>query len=384
MNKKRILILRSVLFIFIFFAFISLEAVAGFRLIKITIAMILLLLLPVLRINKFILPINKVFSFIIDIILILIIALSSRYVINYYVYALYMMVMVEAGLLYDLKYSKYVIGVINIVILYHHGVLYYYRRNLGTLSEIFFLVLINVLIILGVVFVKYQREEKIKQNKLYLELENTHEKLLESNKKISSLTKIEIKNNLARDIHDSFGHDMMALIMEIEMANILIDTDKIKAKKMLKRANDSARMGMKTIRKVVETLRDENESIITETISEMIDSFVRRTGLKSEIIIDKEIYNYPKTVQNILYRIIQESLTNSVRHGEATFIKVVLNKKENKIFFNIFDNGKGCKNIKEGFGLKGMRERISLLNGKLMFKNEEGFIIEGFVEVKND
>lgn len=314
---------------------------------------------------------------IIDIILLFIISNLSRYVINYYVYALYMMVLVEIGLLFELKLGKYLMGLVVFATVYHYGVLYTYRSNWGTVSEIFFMLLINVVIVLGVIMVKVFNQEKEKQRELNLALQETNEKL-------EKLTRLEVKTNIARDIHDTFGHDMMALIMEIEMADVLVEKSPIEAREMLKQAKVSARNGMKTIRKVVETLRNETVDIISETLDELIDNYTSRTGIDTHVEIEPEIYDVPKRVHDVLYRLIQECMTNSIRHGEATVIDIYMSKRGSTINFRVYDNGKGSESIDEGYGLKGMRERITALNGNVRFKSADGFEVKGYIEVPND
>ena len=132
-----------------------------------------------------------------------------------------------------------IVGLIVMVTLYNYGVLYYYRQNLGTLSEIVFMIVIHILIVFSLILIHQNKKEKEKQKVL--------------NEQLESLTRVAVKNRVARDIHDTFGHDMMALIMEIEMAGVLIDQDKEQAKAMMIQAKGSARQGMKTIRQVVET-----------------------------------------------------------------------------------------------------------------------------------
>ncbi len=383
MKEKQIISVRIVTFILILIAFIALENVQGTRLFRICVFSTIITMMPFIR--RIIKSENiRIATMLCDAVLIILIGLSSRYVINYYIYALYLLLMVEAGLLYPMKKSKYIIGVIFVFVLYNYGILYYYKQNWGTISEVFFQLLINVVIIMGVLFLKFQREEKENQNKLYDALEDTHEKLLLTNERLEKLTEVEVKNNIARDIHDTFGHDMMALIMEIEMADILIDKDKKAAKEMLKQAKASARNGMKTIRVVVETLRNDLESNISNTIGEMISKFSKRLELKVDFFIDDDIYDLPKHIQDSLYRLVQECLTNSVRHGEADYINIRLDIKSNRVLFRIYDSGKGSKEIQEGYGLRGMKERVLSLNGELNISGKSGFVVEGYIEVFND
>lgn len=372
MSKKQ-LIVRNTFIVLIGIMFILLENVVGQRLILLMSLFIGLILISFARLK---LDNRGAYTFILDSILILLIGMNSRYVINYYVYVLYMMLIIEAGLSYDFKYSKFALGLISAFTLYHYYILLFYRMNWGTVSEIIFMFLINVFVILIVVLAKRYQEEKEKQTKL-------NQLLLESNDKLEKLTRLEVKNSIARDIHDTFGHDMMALIMEIEMADMLVDDNPVKAREMLSQAKKSARNGMKTIRKVVETLRND-ESVVTETIDVLIESFTSRIGMNKLVSIDPEIYNFSKDIHDLLYRLVQECLTNSVRHGEADFIEIKLIYKENRIKFYIIDNGIGCNQLIEGYGLKGMKERIEKYHGELKIRSEKGFEVSGYIEVQND
>jgi len=365
--------IRTCLIVIIGIGFIALENVIGVRLISLLGLFIGIFMMPFIRIN--IKEKAFTFSFVLDIIFIFLLSTLSRYVINYYVYILYMILIVEIGLNVDSKLSKYLIGIIVFMTMYHYGVLYYYRSNLGTISEIVFMLVINILIIFTIVLIHLNKKERIKQEAL-------NEELLKSQAQLKQLTSIAVKNNIARDIHDTFGHDMMALIMEIEMASVLIDQEPTKAKELMKQANVSARKGMKTIRQVVETLRNE-EDLIRETIVDMIENYHSR--------LDIEInYTLPDTVENnievkeVLYRLIQECMTNSIRHGKADRIDIEVKEGINTFVFKVKDNGLGSDNMKEGYGLKGMKERIESLNGRVKFKSDNGFVVEGYIEVKND
>lgn len=219
------------------------------------------------------------------------------------------------------------------------------------------------------------RREKEKQRQL-------NETLIHANDQIESLTRVAVKNNVARDIHDTFGHDMMALIMEIEMAQLLIDSDKKKAKEMLIQAKTSARQGMKTIRQVVETLRNE-EHMVLESIESLIEKFRDRLKVKIVYSIAEGLDKHPEC-KEALYRLVQECMTNSVRHGQANHIHIEIKEGLKTFVFKIQDDGVGSDHINEGFGLKGMRERIEALNGKLTIKSDKGFIVEGYIEVTDD
>lgn len=381
MKEKQIILIRSVLFGVILLALIGFENASGVRMYKIGFYSVALLAMPYLRLYA--LRKNRVYFIIIDILLVFLISTLSRYVINYYVYALYMLLIIEAGLIYKLKEAKYIIILVIISTFYNYLVLYNYKKNWGTVSEIFFVFLINIVIVLGIILFKMQKEEKEKQSQLYERLTKTHADLIDANEQLKRLTSIEIKNNIARDIHDTFGHDMMSLIMEIEMAYILIEKDKEQAKEMLERAKTSARDGMKTVRTVVETLRNDDESVITETIDEMVDRFSNRVKINLNKNIDVSLYDYSKKVHDTLYNIVKECLTNSIRHSNAKKINIMI-LVDNRINFVISDDGDLEGTIIEGYGITGMRERVTSLDGELEISTDNGFVVSGYIEVSHD
>ena len=83
--------------------------------------------------------------------------------------------------------------------------------------------------------------------------------------------------------------------------------------------------------------------------------------------------------EEAIYRIVQESMTNSVRHGHATEIYITFARDEDTLIIIIEDNGTGCAEIKEGFGLHHMKERVRLLSGDVHFYSNHGF--EVIVEI---
>ena len=77
--------------------------------------------------------------------------------------------------------------------------------------------------------------------------------------------------------------------------------------------------------------------------------------------------------EDIIFRIIQETMTNALRHGHASHIEIHLFDEEEKYMIIMQDNGSGCKEIHYGYGLKQMHERVAILNGTIHFYSEEGF-----------
>ena len=83
-----------------------------------------------------------------------------------------------------------------------------------------------------------------------------------------------------------------------------------------------------------------------------------------------------------IYRVIQESITNAVRHGEATTIWITIKRQNSVLQLQIRDNGKGCKEIKNGFGTKHIRERIGMLGGTVAFDGSHGFVVNAEIPIR--
>ena len=86
--------------------------------------------------------------------------------------------------------------------------------------------------------------------------------------------------------------------------------------------------------------------------------------------------------EEIIYRIVQESITNSIRHGKAEKIHIVIDREYNMLRIRIQDNGLGCKEIKKGFGLHHMQERLNMLQGELYCNGDHGFVVEARIPIR--
>ena len=83
-----------------------------------------------------------------------------------------------------------------------------------------------------------------------------------------------------------------------------------------------------------------------------------------------------------IYRVIQESMTNAIRHGKADKIWITIKKDSSDVILQIRDNGIGCKEIKSGFGTRHIKERIGMLGGKVTFDGNKGFTVEARIPIR--
>lgn len=156
-----------------------------------------------------------------------------------------------------------------------------------------------------------------------------------------------------------------------------------KSQEILQDSIQTARDSLTSIREVVETLRGK-EIIVSpnKAIRTLVDEFSQKTGAAINLNISGTARDDIKA-GTAIYHILQECLTNSIRHGDATIIDVLLEYSHNSVCFSIKDNGRGVESIKEGFGMKGIRERVDDCKGTVEFKSEGGFNVKGIIYLED-
>lgn len=319
-------------------------------------------------------------SFILDIVLVYTLEYNSRLLINYFLHSFYIVILLESTLSLELKRGMAVGAVTVLASLIKYVYLIYYKFNLSNISQMTFFFMVNLLILVIAGFAQFNKEEKERKDILYKELLDAHKQLKQYTDEVNRLSVIEERNRIARDLHDTLGHNMTALIMQLQMAEHFLKEDGPKAGELLADAVKTAKGSMTSIREVVETLRG-TETIHTpaESVKKLVSEFGVKTGVEIELDINDGI-----TVQNpganiAIYHIIQEAMTNAVRHGKAAKISVSLDYSCDFITFSVKDNGMGAKTIKEGYGLKGIRERVEAFGGNVEIGACDGFYIKGIL-----
>ncbi len=209
------------------------------------------------------------------------------------------------------------------------------------------------------------------------DLEKAYHKLIEVSKEREQLAADQERTRMARELHDTLAHTLTAVVVSLEAGKKLMSKNPEKALAEISKSQEQARRGLEEVRNTVKTLR--SGDLETMDLSAAIKSLARDYE-GSGILIEYEHDDTLKLNSNLetnLYRIIQESITNSVRHGQANMITVKLNESEEGLLLEIEDNGKGCSEVVEGYGLRGIRERASELGGRVVFQNSSkgGFLV---------
>ena len=184
------------------------------------------------------------------------------------------------------------------------------------------------------------------------------------------------RKRLAREIHDTLGHALTGIAAGVDACIAMIDINPEATKKQLMVISKVVRQGIVDVRNSLNKLRPGalEQHGFKGAIENMIEEFTSVCDLT--ISLDYRLYkvDFENTKEDILFRVIQESVTNAVRHGDATHIDISLYIEDNSLYLKIQDNGQGCEEIHYGFGLKQMKERLGMINGKVAYDGHHGFL----------
>lgn len=204
---------------------------------------------------------------------------------------------------------------------------------------------------------------------LLAELNEAHAQLQQYVTQVEELAVARERNRMAREIHDTLGHYLTVINVQIETAQKLGTRNLARSQEALATAKRLASECLAEVRRSVAALRPTalDDVTLPEAIGLLIDEF-RQTG---EIAIHVEVHetgSMPPAVEEVAYRVIQEALTNVHKHAGARNVWLRLEGAPSHISASVRDDGRGADadlSHHGGYGLTGMRERVEALGGRL-------------------
>jgi signal transduction histidine kinase len=250
------------------------------------------------------------------------------------------------------------------------------------------LALVNTLIFVlyMVVLTLSQTSEKERILRLNSQLQVANRKLEEYAEEQVRMTETKERNRLAREIHDTLGHSLTGIITGIEACIMLMDIAPEATKEQLRAIAEVARNGITDVRHSVNALRpDALENLdFEQALVKLVEESGKSTGVRIDFSFPGTLKNLDQDEEDVIYRIVQESITNAIRHGRASHIMIRITHSSNDIHIHIADNGKGCNDVHSGFGLHHMKERVEMLKGTISWNGENGFVIDATVPIRVD
>ncbi|KHG42901.1 MULTISPECIES: sensor histidine kinase [Aphanizomenon] len=244
-----------------------------------------------------------------------------------------------------------------------------------SLAVLFGLSLVFVLLLMNTVLAERQGRDK---------LQAANEKLRQYALKIESQATLEERNRIAREIHDSLGHSLTALNLQLETALKLSKHDIPRAMTFLATAKELGSKALQDVRQSVSTMRYHplQGQTLEEAIKVLAADFQRYNGILPSCQISI-ISPLSMEISTPIYRIIQESLTNISKYAQATEVQLELITTLAGLKLIIQDNGKGFEvgQNTTGFGLQSMRDRTLALGGEFRINSSHNHGCQIIVDI---
>lgn len=224
--------------------------------------------------------------------------------------------------------------------------------------------------------------EKIKAIKLNEELTNANLKLKEYSRKIEELTVSKERTRIAQELHDSIGHSLIALSMNLEYAENVVDINPEKAKEVINKAYTMSKNCIIKLREVVSVMKEDSSvNNLHEAIDKLFLNFKSNEKYKFNLKMYDGIEEEAGNIKSCIYKTVMEGITNGIKHGRAEEFNVEIEKSCDNILFKVINNGLGCSDIKKSNGTLGIERRITDLGGSVKFycENGTGFTIDAII-----
>jgi signal transduction histidine kinase len=211
------------------------------------------------------------------------------------------------------------------------------------------------------------------ERKSRLQLALAHKRLRRYARLAEDQASLQERNRIAREIHDALGHTLTAQSIQLENAQLFLLQDPARAAIFLQQAQTLLLRSIAEVRQSVKSLHTDplrGKSLEVE-IQNLLEEFELTMG-----VLPIQQIQLPETLNTevgiVLYRILQEALTNICKHSHATEVRVELREIDQAILLQIQDNGKGfdLQQNTSGFGVRGMQERVTAIGGQITLNSQ--------------
>lgn len=250
------------------------------------------------------------------------------------------------------------VAIIEAVLMFPHGL----SATVGTLLSLFGAYW-------GIRYVGVRREaQALERRRLeeleaaYTELKETHEQLIETSREAAEARARQARLETLADIHDGIGHRLTSLIIGLESLDMMMADDPVQASTRVPELVDTARLALQDVRQAV---RDGGESPRAEDMEALIAGAQERGHFSVEVDWQLSPQSLPPSLRGTLFHVLQEALTNILRHARAHHVHIHLSQESQHIRFEVSDDGVLQTVGAPGFGIAQMRRRCQAMGGTL-------------------
>jgi len=222
----------------------------------------------------------------------------------------------------------------------------------------------------------YNRAQRNRMNALNKqrleELEVAYGRLREASEATMRNAVLEERTRIAREMHDSVGHSLTSLIVQMQAMRYMIRSDPEQASKSLEGMLGVARQGLTDIRTSVHALADGRADAGLAAMKALLDRMKETSSVDYRLSCEPEDESLGERESRLLFRVLQEAITNVLRHSGATLVEVGFSLGKDRVEMRVRDNGRPNGeeraedgSAEEGFGLRTMRARLEQSGGRL-------------------
>ena len=204
----------------------------------------------------------------------------------------------------------------------------------------------------------------------------------------------EEQARIARELHDVLAHNVSVMVVQAAAARDVFDSRPARAREALRSIEETGRAALQELRRLLGAVRTEDAELTPQPglarLPELVEQ-VRRAGLDVELRVEGRPSPLTAGVDLAAYRVVQEALTNTIKHAHATTASVRVSYLDGRVELAVADDGVGSRpngsngssRANGGHGLIGMRERITLYGGQLEATSspEGGFLVRASLPV---
>jgi signal transduction histidine kinase len=176
----------------------------------------------------------------------------------------------------------------------------------------------------------------------------------------------EERLGIARELHDVVAHSMSVVAVQAGVGGYVIDSNPAEAAKALTAIETTSRAALREMRQLLGMLRDgvAGEMLSAPGLADLAD-LAERTGLRLDVAVRGKPRELPAGADLAAFRIVQEALTNVVKHAGTDHSRVIITYTDESVAIEVTDDGTGvARAADDGHGLIGMRERVALYGGE--------------------
>lgn len=204
------------------------------------------------------------------------------------------------------------------------------------------------------------------------------------------LSRMNERKRITSEIHDTIGYTLTNIIMMMEavISNLRKSPPQLEVvENLVQSVKSQAKEGLNEVRKSLHILREEKEEQARglKAISKIAKTFQESTQVEVHLDFGNLPLDLDDEYSTILYRLIQEGMTNAFRHGKTKVLWINLRQDESGIFLRIRDKGIGSSKPEQGIGLSGMWERVAAIGGRISAHNvADGFELSAWIPRKKE